>query len=330
MKLQAEGELFLKGIFLKVKTGNRSAFLFALVLLAVLFSGAPASAAVEALIAKSSDGSYYRYSYQELLDSYALKLLGSPDGLYEDFAAKNIVAFQDTLSGYIDYGDILEQYALTLLNGQKFNLNRYTESGLAKKKVMPPVVMEVSLAEGQIVRAPGNPEHGLPPAPAPVTPLVAPAGVTLDRALQWASDRGAHQRFIDIAPLYWEYGAITGLSPELLYAQSAYETNFGRFTGLVPPEYNNWAGIKIAASSGDKPEDHEQFTTPEDGVRAHFNHMAAYTGLNPVGEPHGRYYVVLRLSWAGAIKTVEELSGKWAPSPTYHERILSMVAEMQQ
>jgi len=295
-----------------------------------MFSGAPASAAVEALIAKSSDGSYYRYCYQELLDSYALKLLGIPDGLYEDFSAKKTVAFQDTIGGYIDYGDILEQYALTLLNGQKFNLNRYTESGLAKKAIMPPVVMEVSLAEGEIVRAPGYPEPELPSAPVTVTPLVAQAGVTLDRALQWASARGAHQRFIDIAPLYWEYAAITGFCPEVLYAQSAYETNFGRFPGKVPPGYNNWAGIKTATATGDEPEDHEQFATPEEGVRAHFNHLAAYTGLNPIGEPHGRYHLVLRLSWAGTIKTVEELSGKWAPSPTYHQRIVTMLEEMNQ
>ena len=34
-----------------------------------------------------------------------------------------------------------------------------------------------------------------------------------------------------------------------------------------------------------KQKDHETFATPEDGVRAHYNHMAAYVGLAPVGEP---------------------------------------------
>ena len=116
----------------------------------------------------------------------------------------------------------------------------------------------------------------------------------------------------------------------MLYAQAAHETNFGHYTGQVPPAYNNWAGIKTANAAGDKPEDHEQFATPEDGVRAHFNHMAAYVGLKPIGEPHGRYFVVTRLSWAGSVKTVVELSGKWAPSATYHQRIVSMLNEMKE
>ncbi len=75
--------------------------------------------------------------------------------------------------------------------------------------------------------------------------------------------KGAHKRFIDIAPIYWEYGELTGINPEILYAQAAKETNFGRYTGQVKPEMNNWAGIKILEAAGDKPEDHESFITPQ-------------------------------------------------------------------
>lgn len=348
---------------------KKMCLLITVLLLLIIMPNTPVSAAVEGLVAKSDDGSYHQYCYGELLDSYALKLLGRSNGLYEDFAAKKPVAFMNSVSGYIDYGDILDQYALALLHGQKFNLGLYLESSLAKKAKMPAVVKEVSLSEGRIVQVARNPGRDTAPAPVAVvtvsdpgtdltgpvpaqpvsnpaaipektadsepqkpasaTPIVSAARVTLDRAQQWAAGRGAHQRFIDIAPLYWEYSKKTGFCPEVLYAQSAYETNFGRFTGKVPPEYNNWAGIKIATSNGDKPEDHDQFATPEDGVRAHFNHIAAYTGLNPIGEPHGRYHVIMRMPWAGTVKTLEELSGKWAPSPTYHERIVNMLAEMR-
>ncbi len=54
-----------------------------------------------------------------------------------------------------------------------------------------------------------------------------------------------------------------------------------------------------------------------DGVRAHVNHICAYVGQEPIGEPHGRYHTVMGLNWAGTIKYVEELGGKYAPSITY-------------
>ncbi|MBR6728808.1 MAG: S-layer homology domain-containing protein [Clostridia bacterium] len=149
------------------------------------------------------------------------------------------------------------------------------------------------------------------------TPIVAESQVSLERAKEWATERGAHQRFIDIADIYWKYGEITGIRPEVLYAQAAKETGYGKYGGRVLPEQNNWAGIKTATANGDATYDHESFETPEDGVRAHFNHMSAYLGLEPVGEPHGRYHTASRTAWAGTVKTVEELGNKWAPEHTY-------------
>jgi len=154
------------------------------------------------------------------------------------------------------------------------------------------------------------------------TPLVAPAEISVEQAKQWAKDKGAHQRFIDIADLYWKYGELSGLRPEILYAQAAKETNFGKYTGAVLPEQNNWAGIKTATSNGDSTYDHETFATPEDGVRGHFNHMSAYVGLKPIGEPHGRYNSVSKIAWAGTITNLEGLGGKWCPDLYYGYSIL--------
>ena len=155
------------------------------------------------------------------------------------------------------------------------------------------------------------------------TPLIGASVATLEQAKKWAQNRGAHQRYIDIADLYWKYGELTGIRADVLYAQAAKETNFGKYTGQVKPEQNNWAGIKKYGATGDLPEDHEDFATPEDGVRGHFNHMCAYVGLNPVGEPHGRYRSVKSLSWAGTVKTVEQLGGKWCPDANYGVSIIN-------
>ena len=57
-------------------------------------------------------------------------------------------------------------------------------------------------------------------------------------------------------------------------------------------------------------------------MRAHFNHICAYLGQDPLGDPHGRYFVVQALPWAGTVKTVEELGGKWAPAANYGTSIV--------
>lgn len=149
------------------------------------------------------------------------------------------------------------------------------------------------------------------------TPLMKESRASIRQAQTWAIMRGAHIRFINIASSYWDYGEQTGINPETLYCQAAKETNFGKYTGAVKPEMNNWAGIKIANPSGDQTYDHEIFETPEDGVRAHFNHMGIYCGVDPIGEPHPRWYITKTAGWAGKVKYVEDLGGKWAPNPDY-------------
>ena len=159
------------------------------------------------------------------------------------------------------------------------------------------------------------------------TPLVGKAECTAEQAKAWAQKKGAHERFVNIADLYWKYGEITGIRPEILYAQAAKETGFGKYTGAVTPEMNNWAGIKKYGQNGDATEDHESFATPEDGVRAHFNHMSAYIGLAPIGQVHGRYQSIASMPWAGTVKTVEQLGGKWCPDLYYGYSILHNYVE---
>lgn len=56
---------------------------------------------------------------------------------------------------------------------------------------------------------------------------------------------------------------------------------------------------------------------------AHANHLCAYGGLKPAKGPNGeqvheRYFVVASLAWAGTVKTIEGLSGRYAPRHDYH------------
>ena len=149
------------------------------------------------------------------------------------------------------------------------------------------------------------------------TPMTGTPEVTLEQAKAWAKSKNAADIYVDIADTYWKYGEITGIKPEVLYAQAALETGYGHYGNRVTADMNNWAGIKKYGHNGDATEDHESFATPDDGVRAHFNHMCAYIGLAPIGEVHGRYNSVMTLSWAGTVKYVEQLGGKWCPNLYY-------------
>lgn len=320
----------------------KKVFLLILLLFILNILNFPVSAAVKGFLTlDASDKSYHQYDYEELIDSYAMKILGKPNGLYEDFSAKKTYALLCRHNCYHDYDAILNCYAESVLKGYKFDLSGHLKNKTSVKDQVPEFIYLVSALSGQLVRKgistgetekPDPNDHSNTGNNSDVQesghPIVAEAGISMEQAVSWAKGKKANQRYIDIAALYWKYGEKTGISPAVLYAQAALETGYGRYMGQVPAEFNNWAGIKIATSNGDKPEDHQQFITPEDGVRGHFNHIAAYVGLDPVGEPHGRYHVVLRTSWAGTVKTVEELSGKWAPSDTYHERIINLLHEM--
>ena len=149
------------------------------------------------------------------------------------------------------------------------------------------------------------------------TPIMGESTISMDSAIEWAKANNASDLFIDAAQYYWKYGELMGIRPEVLYAQSARETGFGNYGGRVLPEMNNFAGIKKYGAVNDATEDHETFETREDGVRGHFNHMAAYVGVEPIGEVHGRYKSVKSLSWAGTVKYVEDLGGKWCPDLYY-------------
>ncbi|MDR1101755.1 MAG: glucosaminidase domain-containing protein [Clostridiales bacterium] len=147
--------------------------------------------------------------------------------------------------------------------------------------------------------------------------------IPIEAAKAWAISRGATEDFVSIADEYWRVGELMGIRADVLYAQAAKETAFGNYTGIVTADMNNWAGIKTVNATGDTREDHQFFNNAETGVQAHFNHMAAYVGIAPLGDVHPRYYSVMTTAWSGTIEFVEQLGGKWAPSGEYGESVVN-------
>ncbi len=84
----------------------------------------------------------------------------------------------------------------------------------------------------------------LPPSQ---TSLLGPPVASLGQARQWAINHNASAGFVDRADLYYrlapEHG---GVRPDAAYADSAKETAFGHYTGVVPEGYMNPGGIKTS------------------------------------------------------------------------------------
>jgi N-acetylmuramoyl-L-alanine amidase len=160
------------------------------------------------------------------------------------------------------------------------------------------------------------------------TPIFGTSTVSLEAAQAWARSRGAHQRFIDVAQWFWQHAPVYGIPPEIPYGLASWETNWGKYTGVVPWTHHNWGGIKTKTGWSDTdPEHHQKFANDEDGAVAVIQHLYRYGGKTalPTGETliDPRYGLVSKFT-----DTVEGLGGAWAPSPTYGKNVAGRVADL--
>jgi hypothetical protein len=131
-------------------------------------------------------------------------------------------------------------------------------------------------------------------------------------------------------PIYYRLAPRRNIAPEVLVAQSIVETGRGYYGGDSKPW--NMSGIKKGgADRGDDPKDFEVPPTAYEGVRMHVNHMAAYTGKWPIGEPHDRFYDARAAQkqrgwWVRRISQLGD--GIWAEDPTYAGKIRNHLDNM--
>jgi len=151
---------------------------------------------------------------------------------------------------------------------------------------------------------------------------------TVGQAQAWANEKEATDVFIGLADLYWALTPKAGVDPVVAYCQSAKETGYGKFGGVIDASYHNPCGIKTSEGGGNyDPRAHQRFASWEDGVSAHIDHLALYAGAEGYPKqntPDPRHFPYLR----GTAITVEQLGGKWAPSPTYGEDIVRLMEEL--
>jgi len=157
------------------------------------------------------------------------------------------------------------------------------------------------------------------------TPIMGKETITIEQCTQYLSKYNPNAP--DIIPFYKKNGEMLGIGWGYAVAQMIKETGYLKFNGAVKAEQNNFAGI--GAVGGDA--QGATFSTPEEGVLAHLEHLFAYASKDPlpVGVPKvdPRFDLVTR----GSCPNWEDLNGRWAvPGNGYGEdvvRIHNLIAK---
>jgi hypothetical protein len=133
----------------------------------------------------------------------------------------------------------------------------------------------------------------------------------------------------ELAKLYVKYGKRFGIRADMAWAMMIHETGYGQYGGDVAPEQNNMAGI---GATGGVPGN--SFATAELGVIAQYVHLAWYIYPEHMSDPYcvlveqpadgpittpgdPRHFQSNGSVHKGNVRTVYELSGKWAVGSTY-------------
>lgn len=133
---------------------------------------------------------------------------------------------------------------------------------------------------------------------------------------------------LDMFPALWTAACHYGIDPVVMVAQSYNETGGGTFARMVKPWHRNTCGIKVrdiqsvlamlpAGSTDEHPLCHADAASWAEGAEWQAQHLRAYCQVpfaQPVSDP--RHGIVLRIyGHLQPARTLDDLSGRWAPNP---------------
>lgn len=132
----------------------------------------------------------------------------------------------------------------------------------------------------------------------------------------------------EIVRLYYEEAGAEGVRADIALCQALKETGFFAYGGDVLPDQNNYCGL---GATGNKAKG-AYFATPQEGVRAHIQHLMAYATTErphaPLVDPRYDLVRLYRTDIYGKIKRWTGLNGVWAvPGTSYGQDILLLCRE---
>jgi len=127
----------------------------------------------------------------------------------------------------------------------------------------------------------------------------------------------------ELVSLYYEEALKEGVRPDVAFSQALHETGFFRYGGTVTPDQNNYCGLGTTSSTVKG----HYFPTAREGVRAHIQHILAYTTDRLPREKliDPRYYVAKKAYGNLGINTWHGFNGRWAvPGVGYGAKVLDI------
>lgn len=131
----------------------------------------------------------------------------------------------------------------------------------------------------------------------------------------------------ELVDLYWKEAERENIRPDLALSQSIVETGSYRYGGDVQHNQNNFCGLGTTGGGVRG----ATFKTPEIGVRAHIQHLLAYTQTRrpqtAIVDPRYELAHNIRLE-RGVVDTWYGLNGTWAMGSMYCEKIMATYQKM--
>lgn len=128
----------------------------------------------------------------------------------------------------------------------------------------------------------------------------------------------------ELVRYYYEEASKEGIRPDAAFAQALKETGYFNYGGTVTPDQNNYCGLGTTSATVKG----AYFKNARLGVRAHIQHLLAYTSVRPPREKivDPRYSLVRAAYSSSTIDTWPGLNGRWAvPGNNYGQEILDIL-----
>jgi len=173
------------------------------------------------------------------------------------------------------------------------------------------------------------------------TSIIGRASAAREQLVQLFTDRNSTQtaRAQRLADLYIKWGNTFNIRYDIAWAQMCHETGFLGYTGIVPPNANNFCGL---GATGQKDANgnyvYNTFSSEELGVIAHYIHLAWYATPNclTLRDSNGDLYCSTKYD-PRHFGTGHNYNGngnlgclntRWAPSSTYTGKIIQFANEI--
>ena len=183
-----------------------------------------------------------------------------------------------------------------------------------------------------------SPSHGLPMIVLRENysdvPIFGEAVATPEQMVNFINKRNKSPKLNctvkQLVHLYYLEADREGIRPDIALCQAIKETGVWGYGGDVIPEQNNYCGLGTTGG-GVKG---AFFETPQLGVRAHIQHLLAYTSKRPpkveIVDPRYELIQKFRPQIFGKLTKWTELNGVWAvPGNHYGEDILNLWMQAQ-